>query len=233
MSNSKEISTFSIQDMQTMAKTVVQSRMFGVDNEHQAMSLMLLCQAQGLHPMIAVQKYHIIQGRPAMKSEAMLAAFQKAGGKVRWIERTETIAEAEFSHSSGGTLKVRWTIDQAKKAGLIKESGSWVKFPRAMLSARVISEGIRAVLPSIVEGVYTPEEIQDFSEPKDVTPNTYEPEALPPYENEHIDGNIEIWKKVIRSKKKTADDIISMIETRYTLSEEQKNTIRLLDREVA
>ena len=31
-----------------------------------------------------------------------------------------------------------------------------------MLSARVVSEGVRAVFPSVVSGLYTPEEVNDF-----------------------------------------------------------------------
>lgn len=38
------------------------------------------------------------------------------------------------------------------------------KFPRAMLSARVVSEGCRAVYPAVVCGLYTPEEVQDFDD---------------------------------------------------------------------
>jgi hypothetical protein len=34
-----------------------------------------------------------------------------------------------------------------------------------MLTARVISEGVRTVLPAVVTGVYTPEEVSDFSAP--------------------------------------------------------------------
>ncbi len=188
----KNVPAFSMRDLQVMAQTIVKSGMFGMQNEAQAMSLLLLCQAQGIHPMIAVQKYHIIQGRPAMKSEAMLADFQQAGGKVKWIERSDLAAEAEFSHPAGGSLRIRWTIEQAHKAGLVRKNkdgspGNWDKFPRAMLSARVVSEGVRAVLPSIVQGVYTPEELQDIGPELDITPTGNAPANTPaPQSNKSI-----------------------------------------------
>ena len=38
----------------------------------------------------------------------------------------------------------------------------WTKYPRQMLRARVISEGIRATNPAVATGMYTPEEVQDM-----------------------------------------------------------------------
>jgi len=125
--------------------------------------LMLLCQAEGLHPIQALRQYHIIKGRPAMRADAMQAAFQAAGGNISWVERNDKKCSAEFSHSQGGKILVEWTIDMAAKAGLTNNP-TWQKFPRAMLSARCVSEGVRAVYPAVVCGLYTPEEVQDFDE---------------------------------------------------------------------
>ena len=61
-----EIQTFAVPDMQTMAASVAKSRLFGLD-EAQAFTLMLLAQSEGIHPVKAVQRYHVIQGRPAMR----------------------------------------------------------------------------------------------------------------------------------------------------------------------
>jgi hypothetical protein len=128
-----------------------------------ALTLMLLCQAEGLHPIQALRQYHIIKGRPAMRADAMQAAFQNAGGKLQWIERSDARCSVEVTHPAGGTCIVTWTIEQAAKAGLTNNP-TWQKFPRAMLSARCISEAIRAVYPAVVCGLYTPEEVQDFDE---------------------------------------------------------------------
>ena len=46
---------------------------------------------------------------------------------------------------------------------------NWKNYPRAMLRARVISEGVRTCYPAIASGIYTPEEVGDFTE-KDITP---------------------------------------------------------------
>ena len=148
-------------DMGNMAKAFAQSGFCGYKNSSEAFTLMCLAQANGLHPAKAAERYHIIQGRPAMKSDAMLAAFQESGGKVRWVKRTEKECTLHLSHPQGGELDVTWSIDRATKAGLTGKS-TWKQYPTQMLSARCVSEGVRALYPACLCGMYTPEEVSDF-----------------------------------------------------------------------
>lgn len=152
-----------VESLDRMAAAVAQSKLFGVTNKEQALALMLVAQAEGLHPATAARDYHIIQGRPALKADAMLARYLNSGGKVEWKEHTDTKVSAVFSHPQGGTLPVEWDMDRAKKAGLSGKD-MWAKYPRQMLRARVISEGIRATNPAVAVGVYTPEEVHDMEE---------------------------------------------------------------------
>jgi hypothetical protein len=154
-----------VDQIERMAISVAKSGLFGVKNPDQAMALMLIAQAEGLHPAIAARDYHIIQGRPALKADAMLARFQSAGGKVKWISMTDQRVAGEFSHAQGGSVEIEWTIEMAKRAGLTKNP-TWNQYPRAMLRARCISEGIRTVFPGVVVGTYTPEEVQDMDPPQ-------------------------------------------------------------------
>lgn len=151
-------------DMERMAQSIAKSGLFGMKNADQAIALMIVAQSEGRHPGSVAKEYHIIQGRPALRSDAMLARFQASGGSVKWGERTDKSVTGTFSHAQGGDLTLTWTIEDAKRAGIY--GNQWLKYPRQMLTARVISEGVRAVFPAVVAGVYTPEEVQDF----DATP---------------------------------------------------------------
>lgn len=162
---SQELVAVSISDMEKMAIAVSASNLFGIDSKEKAMSLMLIAQAEGTHPALAARDYHIIKGKPALKADAMLARFQAAGGKVEWHDLTDTKVSATFSHPSGGSAKIDWDMTRAKAAEL-GGNGMWKKYPRQMLRSRVVSEGIRTVFPGVVIGVYTPEEVQDFEEPR-------------------------------------------------------------------
>lgn len=150
-----------VSDVERMAQAIARSGLFGMKSPDQAMALMLVAQAEGMHPAIAARDFHVIQGRPALKADAMLARFQAAGGKVRWIAYTDARVAATFSHPAGGEVEVEWTFEQAKRVGLTGKD-VWRQYPRAMLRARVVSEGIRTVFPGVAVGVYTPEEIGDM-----------------------------------------------------------------------
>lgn len=160
-------------EIERMANYVAKSGMFGIKTPEQGVALMMLAQAEGLHPMIAARDYDIIQGRPSKKAEAMLRDFQRAGGAVQWHELTDSVARATFSHPQGGSVTIDWTLDRAKKAGLGNKD-MWTKFPRQMLRSRCVSEGCKTVWPSATSGMYTPEETQDFlpQSPRDITPQT-------------------------------------------------------------
>lgn len=181
--------------LERMAQVAVRSGLFGVKSAEQALALMLVAQAEGLHPMQAVKEYHIINGRPVLRADAMLARFQRAGGSVEWIELADTAVEAVFSHPQGGKARIRWTVDDAKRAGIFGQD-NWKKYPRAMLRARVISEGVRTVYPGVVTGVYTPEEMMDAqAEPTTVV----EVQSLPKQEESTGESKVSITPAQLRA----------------------------------
>jgi len=156
-----------VADIEKMAGAIAKSKMFGMKTTEEAFALMLIAQAEGMHPAIAARDYHVIQGRPTLKADAMLARFQNAGGKVQWDVYTDAEVTGTFSHPSGGSLKLTWTFAQAKSIGLTGKD-NWKNYPRAMLRARCISEGIRTVYPGCVVGTYTAEELEEIPKPKDM-----------------------------------------------------------------
>ena len=156
-----------VADIEKMAVAIAKSKMFGMKTTEEAFALMLIAQAEGMHPAIAARDYHVIQGRPTLKADAMLARFQNAGGKVQWDVYTDAEVTGTFSHPQGGSLKLTWTFAQAQKINLTGKD-NWKYYPRAMLRARCISEGIRTVYPGCVVGTYTAEELEEIPKAKDM-----------------------------------------------------------------
>jgi hypothetical protein len=167
---------YSVDEISKMGVSIAKSGLFGIQNPDQAVALMLVAQAENRHPASVANDYNIIQGRPSLKADAMLARFQESGGRVEWKELTDKRVVAVFSHPAGGSVEISWDIARAKKAEVFQAktskgaTGMWVKYPRQMLRARVISEGIRTVFPGVICGRYTPEEAEDFEQPKNITP---------------------------------------------------------------
>jgi len=165
----------SLTDMERMAQAIAASGLFGMKTKDQALALMIVAQSENRHPGSVAAEYHIIQGRPSLRADAMLARFQQAGGSVQWMNYTDDKVSAEFSHPQGGKVVIEWTMDMARKAGLVNKD-NWKSYPRQMLRARVVSEGVRTCYPAVCVGVYTPEEVQDF-----------EPAAKRPYQRKEKD----------------------------------------------
>ena len=152
-------------DMQVMASAIVKSGLFGMKTPDQALALMIVATAEGRHPGSVASDYHIIQGRASLKADSMLARFQQSGGRVEWHDHTNEKVSATFSHPAGGSLRIDWDMARAKAAGLGGKD-NWKSYPRQMLRARVISEGVRATFPAVLNGMYTPEEVQEFDAPR-------------------------------------------------------------------
>jgi hypothetical protein len=175
-------------EMQTIAAAFAKSGLFGAKTPDQALALMLVAQAEGLHPATAARDYDIIQGRPAKKSEAMQRDFLRTGGAIEWHDLSDTIADATFSHPQGGKVRIVWDMNRAVKAGLgVKDM--WKKYPRQMLRSRVVSEGVRTVCPMATSGVYSPEEVIDMPPMRDVTPPVERP--TPPTRKQFVEVKTE------------------------------------------
>jgi hypothetical protein len=162
---------YSIGELETIADYVAKSQMFKVRTKEAAITLMLLCQADGLHPIKALRRYHVLDdGSISMRADAMQAEFQTRGGTVEWIETTAEKAEAVFSHPAlqAKPIRLSVTFESLDAAGVTRGRDgvktNWRKFPRQMLRARLISEAVRMIDPGIVCGIYTPEEASDFGD---------------------------------------------------------------------
>jgi hypothetical protein len=222
------------QEVRGMAEAIARSGLFGMKTPDQALALMLVAQAEGQHPATITQEYDIIQGRAARKTHSVLARFQSAGGSVQWHELTDAIADATFSHKAGGSLRMTWTFEQATKAGLTGKD-NWKNYPRAMLRARCIAEGVRAVYPAALGGMLVSEEVQDMPASdmpiKTIDQQTGEikPAArpeLPPYAQADFDKNLPQWRGIVQAGRKTPDELIAMVGTKGVLSDAMKQAIR-------
>ena len=165
------VPVMTISEVERVALAIAKGGLFGTNDPNAVLTLCLLAQAEGQHPAVVFRDYHVIQGKPAKKADAMLRDFINSGGKVEWHKLDDETADATFSHPAG-TARIDWTIARAKKAQLT--TAMWSKYPRQMLRSRVISEGVRTVYPGATSGLYVPEEVEDFTpkaEPIDATPS--------------------------------------------------------------
>lgn len=122
---------------------------------------------------------------------------------------------------------------------LLHSSGQWVKsrytMPVSKMDAQAVGSAItyarRYALAAIV-GI-APEDDDGNSAAKakpEEKPKT-KSDHLPEYPAEQFAENTAGWVARINAKKQTADQVINMIATKYTLSDVQKQSIRNMERE--
>lgn len=124
----------------------------------------------GLSDVQSLRLVQAIEGRISLTAQAMGGLLQRAGGSIVWHESTDEVADVEVRFGSS-VRRTRWTIDMARRAGLAGR-GTWSRYPMAMLSARALSDACRYAAPSVLAGVYDPEELASI-------PTTPEPATSP------------------------------------------------------
>lgn len=156
-----------IEAIEKLGEMIAFSGLFGCSKKEQGQVLAMQCLTEGKPPLELAKTYHMIEGKLSMKADAMLAKFQMSGGRVAWKVRTNEKVTAVFEHR-GQSIEIQHTLEEHTASGVAvgangKLKDNWRKFPRQMLTARCISEGVRLLAPEIVFGIYTPEENADFA----------------------------------------------------------------------
>ncbi len=155
-----EITTMPVNDIMVMAKNFAESGMF--TDAKQAVQAFVKIQAGqeiGLPPFASMSGIHIIQGKPTLGA-GVIASAVKGSGKYDYKvkEMSEKICSIDFFQGIENIGNSTFTIEDAKKA-LTKNID---KFPKNMLFARAISNGVKWFCPDVFAGpVYVPEEMPE------------------------------------------------------------------------
>ncbi len=136
----------------------------------------------GLQPMQALQNISVINGKPSVYGDAAMALVQASPvceGVDESMEGEGTpnpVAVCIARRKGRNPVIVRFSVEDAKRAGLWGKQGPWQAYPKRMLQMRARGFALRDAFPDVLKGLITAEEAQDYpdeSKPrpiKDVTP---------------------------------------------------------------
>lgn len=159
----QERSLMSYDEVERAARAMAGSKFFSdAADASKAIVKILAAREIGLGPFAGMTGVNIIQGKPAFGANIMAACVKKSGRyNYRVTEMSEKNCSIEFMEKLDG----KWTacgvssfsIEDARKA----QTKNIDKFPRNMLFARAMSNGVRWFCPDVMNGsvVYTPEEL--------------------------------------------------------------------------
>jgi hypothetical protein len=129
-----------------------------IKNGPQAAAIILAGRELGMEPMRALRSLSLVKGKITEAADSQLARFKSDGGRAVFSELSETAAVLSLTHPNGDKHTETFTLDDARKAGLLS-SGMYSKFPKAMLRSRAITAALKSIGWEGGSGVYDPSEL--------------------------------------------------------------------------
>lgn len=186
----------------------------------------------GLQPMQAMQNIAIINGRPSLWGDAVIALCKGSPACEYIVEEvTDSAAICKVKRKGEPEQSRTFTMEDAQRAGLKGKSGPWSQYPKRMMQMRARSWALRDVFPDVLRGMPVAEEQMDATE-IDVTPPRQEeaaPTELPAYPDEKLVENLPNWRAAVNAGRTNAAKLINMVSAKYTLNLDQTRQIQALE----
>jgi hypothetical protein len=154
-----------IQTAEKIATNLAASGMFkDARQASQAFAKIMLGRDLGLSPTQAMISIHVVEGKPELSANLqaqLVKTYRGPDGErydYRVTENTDEACAIEFRRREvGGDWEAlgveRFTMADAKTAGLVRANSPWTKYPRNMLWARCISNGVNFHCPEVARGL--------------------------------------------------------------------------------
>lgn len=119
----------------------------------------------GLTPMAAIQNIAVVNGRPTIWGMGVPALLLARGFKLKeWIDGTDDgrAANCCVTRPDGTEIERRFSVGDAKTAGLWGKAGPWKQYPDRMLQMRARGLAARDGAADVLSGLYLDVELQDI-----------------------------------------------------------------------
>ena len=157
----------------------------------------------GLAPMQALQNIAVINGKPSVYGDAAMALVQASPvceDVEEYFEDEGTpnpVAVCVAKRKGRKPVTARFSVEDAKRAGLWGKQGPWSSYPKRMMQMRARGFALRDAFPDVLKGLITAEEAQDYPTEqvtKDITPkgNPLDAVALPKPVDNSVDNVVTI-----------------------------------------
>lgn len=121
----------------------------------------------GLKPLQAMQNLAVINGRPSLWGDAVIALVRSSPACEYVIEtQTDEVATCRVKRRGEPEQERTFSKLDAKLAGLLGKQGPWSQYPKRMMQMRARAFAMRDVFPDVLRGLPVAEEVMDM--PKDM-----------------------------------------------------------------
>lgn len=119
----------------------------------------------GLPPIQSLQNIAVINGKPCIYGDALLALVKvhsEFEDIKEYTEDDDTVAVCEIKRKNQTKVISKFSLKDAEGAGLLKKTGVWQTYPKRMLQMRARGFALRDSFPDALHGLITREEAQDY-----------------------------------------------------------------------
>jgi hypothetical protein len=188
----------------------------------------------GIPGMQALQNIAVINGRPSIWGDVAkaLALVHPDCEDIQELfegEGDNLTAVCISKRRGKSAVTSRFSVADAKAAGLWGKQGPWSQYKNRMLQMRARGFSLRDAFPDALRGLSIAEESQDIVVEKDIQTGeqytaAYKPaeKAIEYYSDEEFNEKSAKWHAMIESGKKTADDLVSMVQSKGKLFTEDQ-----------
>lgn len=157
----------SLKDAMEYAKLIADSDLAPKDYKGKAGNVLIAMQMGaelGLLPLQALQNVAVINGRPALWGDAMIALVQNHP-LCEYIKETykDNTAYCTVKRRGEEEYTAHFSKEDAKQAGLLGKAGVWQQYPERMLQMRARGFALRDKFADILKGIALREEVQDYN----------------------------------------------------------------------
>ena len=158
-----------VKAIETMAKRAHESKFIEkLGGEAGAFSIAMYARELNVPIMSALfGGFSNIIGKITIAPQLMNAMIRRAGHKLKIDSNDQRSIINGTRKDTGETCEVSFSLEDARKAGLVKTNGGWEKYPSDMCFARALYKLARRLFPDVIGMAYVEGELDEVEEKKE------------------------------------------------------------------
>ena len=170
-------------EIEKLAEAAFKSKLYGDSTKEQLVMILATGRELGLQPTVALRNIRVFRGTLITHTQLQVSLVKNAGYLVEILENTPEVARVRISKDGKNPYEPTYTIEDAKKAGLIQRNALYTTNPATMILNRALGLACRYGAPEVLNGLHADIELEELvvttdpNAPKAPEPPTGEPKA--------------------------------------------------------
>ena len=179
----------------------------------------------GLNPFAVAQKAHVINGKLGYEAQLVNAVVMQSGAIRGSFSYEYEGDRCRVGAVLRGDTAITWGEWLSAASVQVKNSPLWKANPKQQMGYLQVKNWARAYCPGALLGIYSTDELEAMP---DAMPPAAAVETLPAYPAADFGKNLPKWRDLVESGRKTAADLLAMLATKASFTEEQRAQILAL-----